>query len=33
MLRAAQDGAIPRRRLDEALRRVLAAKRDYGLIG
>jgi beta-N-acetylhexosaminidase len=33
VLRAAQDGAIPRRRLDEALRRVLAAKRDYGLIG
>ena len=33
VLRATQDGAIPRRRLDEALRRVLAAKRDYGLIG
>jgi beta-N-acetylhexosaminidase len=33
VLRAAQDGAIPHRRLDEALRRVLAAKRDYGLIG
>jgi beta-N-acetylhexosaminidase len=33
VLRAAQDGTIPRRRLDDALRRVLAAKRDYGLIG
>jgi beta-N-acetylhexosaminidase len=33
LLRATQDGDISRRRLDEALRRVLAAKRDYGLIG
>lgn len=32
VLRAAQDGELPRRRLDEALRRVLEAKQDYGLI-
>ena len=33
VLRAAQSGSLPRRRLDEALGRVLEAKRDYGLIG
>jgi beta-N-acetylhexosaminidase len=33
VLRAAQNGSLPRRRLDEALGRVLEAKRDYGLIG
>jgi beta-N-acetylhexosaminidase len=33
VLRVAQDGRLPRGRLDEAVRRVLDAKRDYGLIG
>jgi beta-N-acetylhexosaminidase len=33
VLRAAQDGGLPRGRIEEALRRVLDAKRDYGLIG
>ncbi len=32
VLRAAQGGELPDRRLDEALRRVLEAKLDYGLI-
>jgi beta-N-acetylhexosaminidase len=32
VLRAAQSGALPRRRVDEALGRALEAKRDYGLI-
>jgi beta-N-acetylhexosaminidase len=32
-LRAARNGRIPRRRLDQALLRVLEAKEDYGLIG
>jgi beta-N-acetylhexosaminidase len=32
VLRAARSGRIPRARLDEALLRVLAAKKDYGLI-
>lgn len=32
VLRAAQTGKLPRRRLNEALGRVLEAKRDYGLI-
>jgi hypothetical protein len=32
VLRAAQTGTLPRRRIDEALGRVLEAKRDYGLI-
>jgi beta-N-acetylhexosaminidase len=32
LLRAAEGGELPRRRLDEAVRRVLEAKRDYGLI-
>jgi beta-N-acetylhexosaminidase len=32
VLRAAESGELPRRRLDEAVRRVLEAKRDYGLI-
>jgi beta-glucosidase-like glycosyl hydrolase len=33
VLRAVEDGELPRRRLDEAVRRVLEAKQDYGLIG
>jgi beta-N-acetylhexosaminidase len=33
VLRAAQDGELPPRRLDEAVLRALKAKRDYGLIG
>jgi beta-N-acetylhexosaminidase len=32
VLRAARRGRIPRRRLDEAIGRILLAKRDYGLI-
>jgi beta-N-acetylhexosaminidase len=32
VLRAAQRGAIPRRRLDQAVGRILLAKQDYGLI-
>ncbi len=32
VLRAVQRGDVPRRRLDQAVRRVLAAKRDYGLV-
>jgi beta-N-acetylhexosaminidase len=32
LLRAAESGELPPRRLDEAVRRVLEAKRDYGLI-
>jgi beta-N-acetylhexosaminidase len=32
VLRAAQEGTLPRRRIVEALGRVLEAKRDYGLI-
>jgi beta-N-acetylhexosaminidase len=33
VLRAVEGGELPRRRLEEAVRRVLKAKRDYGLIG
>jgi beta-N-acetylhexosaminidase len=33
VLRAVQDGDLPRRRLAEAVRRVIDAKQDYGLIG
>jgi beta-N-acetylhexosaminidase len=33
VLRAVQDGDLPRRRLVEAVRRVIDAKQDYGLIG
>jgi beta-N-acetylhexosaminidase len=33
VLRAAETGELSRRRLDEAVGRVLKAKRDYGLIG
>jgi beta-N-acetylhexosaminidase len=32
VLRAVQRGAIPRRRLDQAVGRILLAKQDYGLI-
>jgi beta-N-acetylhexosaminidase len=32
VLRAAQSGELARARLNEAVRRVLEAKRDYGLI-
>jgi beta-glucosidase-like glycosyl hydrolase len=32
VLRAVQRGRIPRRRLDEAVGRVLVAKRAYGLL-
>ena len=32
VLRAARRGRIPRRRLDEAIGRILVAKRNYGLI-
>ena len=32
VLRAVQRGRIPRRRLDEAVGRILLAKQDYGLI-
>ena len=32
LLRAVQRGQVSRRRLDEALYRVLVAKRQYGLI-
>jgi beta-N-acetylhexosaminidase len=32
VLRAVQHGAIPRRRLDQAVGRILLAKQDYGLI-
>ena len=32
VLRAVQRGRIPRRRLDQAVGRILLAKQDYGLI-
>lgn len=32
VLRAVQEGEISRRRLDEAVKRILAVKRDYGLL-
>jgi beta-N-acetylhexosaminidase len=32
VLRAVQRGRIPRRRVDEAVGRILLAKQDYGLI-